>query len=97
MEQNDPCRHCICKGDIKKCEQTDCSIHNSWYVRAKLKQPANHPVEKIEFNFNAGNVTITDLESNPESYPHISESTQAPAESESPGASRKDAGTEVSG
>jgi len=30
---NDPCTHCICRGDIKQCLNGDCSQRESWIVR----------------------------------------------------------------
>jgi hypothetical protein len=40
-----------------------------WYGRDPIPitfiDPADNPIEKIEFDFNAGNVTITDLAGNP--------------------------------
>ncbi len=30
----DQCTHCTIKGDIEQCELTECSIHETWYVKA---------------------------------------------------------------
>lgn len=30
---SDQCRHCACRGSMKQCEATDCSIRDSWYVQ----------------------------------------------------------------
>jgi hypothetical protein len=31
-KNSDLCRHCDCRGDMSKCKETDCSLHDSWYV-----------------------------------------------------------------
>jgi len=28
------CNHCCLKGDLDKCEEEDCSVHESWYTMA---------------------------------------------------------------
>lgn len=33
---SDQCRHCIVRGDMIKCDETDCSIHESWYATEKI-------------------------------------------------------------
>lgn len=30
----DQCKHCIVRGDIAACEQTDCDKHEYWYTQA---------------------------------------------------------------
>lgn len=30
----DQCRHCIVRGDIAACEQTDCDKHEYWYTQS---------------------------------------------------------------
>ena len=29
----DNCKHCVVRGDIKQCRETDCSTHESWYAK----------------------------------------------------------------
>lgn len=33
----DQCKHCQLRGDMVKCYQEDCTIHDSWYVKELLK------------------------------------------------------------
>ena len=34
---SDQCKHCEAKGDISKCEDTECDLHDYWYVK-QLKE-----------------------------------------------------------
>jgi hypothetical protein len=29
----DQCKHCVFRGDIKKCQAAECSQHESWYAK----------------------------------------------------------------
>ena len=64
----------------------------------KCLEAFNQTVKRRERWYGRGTkpLTFTDPADNPEPCPHTAESTQAPGESESLGASCKDAGTEVS-
>jgi len=39
----DECKNCSVRGDLKKCMETKCGIHESWFVNALLKK-----IEKLE-------------------------------------------------
>lgn len=58
---------------------------------------ASGSIDEINNLIDRINELVSQIVDNPEPCPHISESTQAPAESESPEANCKGAGTEVSG
>ena len=30
---DDVCRHCTARGDMRRCAETDCSVHESWYAK----------------------------------------------------------------
>jgi len=42
----DQCTHCTVKGDIAKCEKTECSIHETWYVQT-LKLFPRHASQQV--------------------------------------------------
>jgi hypothetical protein len=31
---SDQCKHCVVREDMKGCQETECGIHESWYVAA---------------------------------------------------------------
>ena len=39
----DQCKHCISRGDIKKCMHTTCCQHESWIATIRMKR-----IEKLE-------------------------------------------------
>lgn len=36
----DQCKHCEYRGNIEECEKTDCTIHESWYVKTLKEREA---------------------------------------------------------
>lgn len=49
----DQCKHCTSRGDINRCEATDCSIHETWYVRMLKWAAANPDGDLKDTTFNA--------------------------------------------
>ena len=51
----DQCKHCIVRGDIAACEQTDCDKHEYWYTKtlrarvARLEEALREAKLQIEY------------------------------------------------
>ena len=48
----DQCKHCIVRGDVAACEQTDCDKHEYWYtqtLRARVARLEEALMELLDY------------------------------------------------
>ena len=44
----DQCQHCSSRGDYRKCIQTECSVHDSWFAQEQMSLIKKHSGEAYE-------------------------------------------------
>ena len=65
----DQCKSCTCRGNLKKCMETECYQHENWFVKELKKQVAHEKEcynphwigDEVCRDYKIGNITLYDV------------------------------------